>query len=132
MSRGGSQTISPTDRTFLPVLAGAVILFFGLAAIIWVPIGPPVTVSGRVVATGLGWSKYGARPWLKIDLPDRRTTISTFTVLGCAVGDTLKVRRQRRVWGAAFSAGATHCERARPVVGMGRSTAPTSSSRQPR
>ncbi|WP_372786905.1 hypothetical protein [Phenylobacterium sp.] len=111
-----SQTISPADRMFLPVLAGAVILLIVLAAIIWAPIGPPTMVRGRVVAIGAGRSRSGARPWLTIDLSDRRTTISTFAVLRCAVGDTLEVRRQRRVWGPAFSAGAMRCKRAGPGV----------------
>jgi hypothetical protein len=96
----------------LMVIASAGILW---AAVQWIPTGRPTTMSGRVLAMGLGSAKY-PHPWARVSLPGREVTFDTYTVLSCSVGDVLEVRRQRHVWGSSFSAIATRCTPANRIV----------------
>jgi hypothetical protein len=62
----------------IPVLVGFASVLSVLAIVIWLPIGPITTVSGRILAMGSGGGRYARSPWVKVLLPGRDITFSTY------------------------------------------------------
>lgn len=90
------------------VALGAVILV-ALAAVVLPRMAPNVERVGRVTGFGVGETEEGSYPVAHIQLSNRQVTVRLSGGHGCHLGDRIRVKEGRQVWGASYGVGPRPC-----------------------
>jgi hypothetical protein len=103
------------QHDIVTVLALAFLVLALGFGVYFLPLGPAEHVVGTVEAVTIGPSKNAQARLAHVAL-DSQITLLEVPPNACAVGDTVSLERQRRLWGVAIIAGPMACSvRTRPI-----------------
>jgi hypothetical protein len=92
------------------VVASIAVVFGVVTGGVLFPVGPYVHVVGTIVRIGYGVSpKYGRYPAAYVVADGRQVIVAPFPGRSCVLGSSIRLERQRRIWGYSFVADTPAC-----------------------
>jgi hypothetical protein len=106
-----SQASWQDRHPLLPVLLGLSGLLVIMAIVTWATFGAPAAKIGRV--TKIGEVQYRSRTWryAVVQLPEGVVRADSAIPIHCAIGDRVRVWRQKHLLGPKYSLDPVTCER---------------------